>query len=164
VLAVPAGAGPWSAASSIAASSAGTAAPSSGPTGASGWSATLAVLPLGAASVFGDLTAPGRIAGSTTGSGPQPASGWRFSRMQALASVRDASEGIEVVATVTEGRPVPVLLAAAAGAELLVVGSRGHGGFAGMLLGSVSQHCVQHAACPVVVIRTTGVAVGRGEE
>lgn len=83
---------------------------------------------------------------------------------QALASVRDASEGIEVVATVTEGRPVPVLLAAAAGAELLVVGSRGHGGFAGMLLGSVSQHCVQHAACPVVVIRTTGVAVGRGEE
>jgi nucleotide-binding universal stress UspA family protein len=46
-----------------------------------------------------------------------------------------------------------VLLDASAGASLLVVGSRGHGGFAEALLGSVSQHCVQHAPCPVVVVR-----------
>jgi nucleotide-binding universal stress UspA family protein len=39
------------------------------------------------------------------------------------------------------------------GADLLVVGSHGHKGFAGMLLGSVSQHCVHHAPCPVVIIR-----------
>jgi nucleotide-binding universal stress UspA family protein len=44
------------------------------------------------------------------------------------------------------------LLHAAAGAGLLVVGSRGHGTFAGIMLGSVSQHCVQHAPCPVVVV------------
>jgi nucleotide-binding universal stress UspA family protein len=46
-----------------------------------------------------------------------------------------------------------VLLEASAGGSLLVVGSRGHGGFAEALLGSVSQHCVQHAGCPVVIIR-----------
>jgi len=46
-----------------------------------------------------------------------------------------------------------VLLDAARGADLLVVGSHGRSGFAGMLLGSVSQHCVQHAPCPVVIIR-----------
>jgi nucleotide-binding universal stress UspA family protein len=54
---------------------------------------------------------------------------------------------------VTEGNPAQVLLDAARGADLLVVGSRGHGGFAEALLGSVSQHCVHHARCPVVVIR-----------
>ena len=44
-------------------------------------------------------------------------------------------------------------LNASAGADLLVVGSRGHGGFVEALLGSVGQHCVHHATCPVVVIR-----------
>jgi nucleotide-binding universal stress UspA family protein len=53
---------------------------------------------------------------------------------------------------VIEGPPAQVLLKAAAGAEMLVVGSRGHGAFAGMLLGSVSRHCVQHAPCAVVVV------------
>jgi nucleotide-binding universal stress UspA family protein len=54
---------------------------------------------------------------------------------------------------VVEGPPALMLLRAAADADLLVVGSRGHGAFAGMLLGSVSEHCVHHANCPVVVIR-----------
>jgi nucleotide-binding universal stress UspA family protein len=55
--------------------------------------------------------------------------------------------------TVTEGHPAQVLVAASAGADLLVVGSRGHGGFAGMLLGSVSDYVIAHADCPVLVIR-----------
>ena len=54
---------------------------------------------------------------------------------------------------VAEGAAAPVLLEAAADADLLVVGSRGHGGFTGLLLGSVSQQCVSHAGCPVVVVR-----------
>lgn len=45
------------------------------------------------------------------------------------------------------------LLDTAKGADLLVVGSRGHGGFAGLLLGSVSQQCIHHASCPVMVVR-----------
>jgi len=54
---------------------------------------------------------------------------------------------------VGEGNAAEVLLDAADGADLLVVGCRGHGGFARALLGSVSQHCAHHARCPVVVIR-----------
>jgi nucleotide-binding universal stress UspA family protein len=60
---------------------------------------------------------------------------------------------VRVHARVAEGNAARVLLDAADGAALLVVGSRGHGGFTEALLGSVSQHCVQHASCPVVVIR-----------
>lgn len=51
------------------------------------------------------------------------------------------------------GVPAHSLLEVAKGADLLVVGSRGLGGFAGLLLGSVSEQCVRHAGCPVVVVR-----------
>ena len=60
---------------------------------------------------------------------------------------------VSVVTQVVAGDAAPVLIAASRDAELLVVGSHGHGGFRGMLLGSVSQHCVSHAHCPVVVAR-----------
>jgi nucleotide-binding universal stress UspA family protein len=60
---------------------------------------------------------------------------------------------IQVSPEVMEGHPGTRLIEASAGADLLVVGSRGHGAFAGMLLGSVSEHCVAHASCPVVVVR-----------
>jgi nucleotide-binding universal stress UspA family protein len=59
---------------------------------------------------------------------------------------------VQVGTRVVQGHPAQVLMDAAAGAQMLVVGSRGHGTFAGILLGSVSQHCVQHAPCPVTVI------------
>jgi nucleotide-binding universal stress UspA family protein len=62
-------------------------------------------------------------------------------------------EATALVRSVVRGHPVPVLLDAATGAELLVMGNRGHGGFAGLLLGSVGEHVVAHASCAVVVVR-----------
>ncbi|GIF18840.1 nucleotide-binding universal stress UspA family protein [Actinoplanes tereljensis] len=70
--------------------------------------------------------------------------------------VGTAAQPVDVRIKVAHGPAAQVLLEAAAGAELLVVGSRGHGAFAGMLLGSVSQHCTQHAPCPVIVIPDAG--------
>jgi nucleotide-binding universal stress UspA family protein len=58
--------------------------------------------------------------------------------------------------TVIEGHPAPALIEASRGADLFVLGSRGHGEFVGMLLGSVSEHCVTHAHCPVLVLRDQG--------
>jgi nucleotide-binding universal stress UspA family protein len=55
---------------------------------------------------------------------------------------------------VREGNPAKVLLDESRDAALLVVGSRGHGGFAGLLLGSVSAHCAEHATLPVLVVHS----------
>lgn len=70
-----------------------------------------------------------------------------------LASLRVTHPDVPVQTIVVEGHPAPVLVAASEGADLLVVGSRGHGEFAGMLIGSVSEHCATNAHCPVVVVR-----------
>jgi nucleotide-binding universal stress UspA family protein len=64
----------------------------------------------------------------------------------------DAAD-IRIERKAVEGTASQVLVQEAEGANLLVVGSRGHGGFAGLLLGSVSQQCAAHATCPVVIIR-----------
>ena len=63
----------------------------------------------------------------------------------------DAS-GVGIERLPLEGEASRALLDAAADADLLVVGSRGRGGFKGLLLGSVSQKCAQHAPCPLVIV------------
>jgi nucleotide-binding universal stress UspA family protein len=60
------------------------------------------------------------------------------------------SENIEVVAR--QGDAAPVLIDESKRAQILVVGSRGHGGFTGLLLGSVGQQCASHGHCPVVIV------------
>ena len=64
----------------------------------------------------------------------------------------------DVRPTLVDGDAAPALLEAAAAGDLLVVGSRGHGGFLGLLLGSVSQRCVFHAPCPVAIVPSTWMA------
>ena len=71
---------------------------------------------------------------------------------EALATV-DGEQGVRITRTTTQGHAAQVLTEASTDADLLVVGSRGHGGFAGMMLGSVSVHVSAHADCPVVVVR-----------
>jgi nucleotide-binding universal stress UspA family protein len=72
---------------------------------------------------------------------------------EAVAEVLGEKPDLEIERVVAEGHAAPQLIDASAAADLLVVGCRGHGGFAGMLLGSVSQHVAAHAQCPVVIVR-----------
>jgi nucleotide-binding universal stress UspA family protein len=72
---------------------------------------------------------------------------------EAIAETCMLDPDVEVRPRVVEGRAGAVLAEAAEGADLLVVGSRGHGGLAEALLGSVGQYCVHHAPCPVVIMR-----------
>lgn len=71
----------------------------------------------------------------------------------AITEAVDPGSAVKISSTVIEGNATQVLLEAAKGAEMLVVGSRGHSGLAGALLGSVSQHCAHHAPCPLVIVR-----------
>ncbi|MEU5539969.1 universal stress protein [Streptomyces sp. NPDC020362] len=73
---------------------------------------------------------------------------------QELTDVLGADTAGSVTTRLVHGNPADVLLRAAEGAEALVVGRRGRGGFARALLGSVSQHVSHHANCPVVIVRS----------
>jgi nucleotide-binding universal stress UspA family protein len=72
---------------------------------------------------------------------------------QAAADALGQKPAVEVLESVLPGHPAQALVDESAHAALLVVGSRGRGAFAGTLPGSVSQYCVQHAHCPVAVVR-----------
>lgn len=75
-------------------------------------------------------------------------------RLQNEALKRVDSEGVTVTGDVVQGNASTVLLRAAENADLVVVGSRGFGGFTGLLLGSVSKQVLHHSPCPVLVVRT----------
>ena len=91
---------------------------------------------------------------------PETADAIRKASAERLATVvAEATEGapgaadVHVEQEVLEGHAAEALVRASEDQEMLVVGSRGHGGLKGMLLGSVSQACAQHARCPVVIVR-----------
>jgi nucleotide-binding universal stress UspA family protein len=84
-----------------------------------------------------------------------PAESTRAAAVEAASGLRANYPNIEISTRVEEGHPAPVLVEASKGASLLVVGSRGHGEFVGMLIGSVSEFCATNAHCPVLIHRDT---------
>lgn len=79
-----------------------------------------------------------------------------------LDTVGAEANGVSVTRVVREGQAADVLCEEATGADLLVVGSRGLGGFSGLLLGSVSQQCAHHTRCPVVIVPPAASKPDRG--
>jgi nucleotide-binding universal stress UspA family protein len=71
---------------------------------------------------------------------------------EAAATVAELAPAVECAAVVLNGQPAEALLGAAEDADLIVVGSRGLGGFKRLMLGSVSDQVVHHAVCPVLVV------------
>ena len=82
--------------------------------------------------------------------------------LEALLAAEGVADGPPVTVTAVCDHPVAALIEAGERAELLVVGARGHGGFLGLRLGSVSQKVLDHAPCPVLVVRE-GVGTDEGD-
>jgi nucleotide-binding universal stress UspA family protein len=84
---------------------------------------------------------------------PEEERAYAAEQLEEVIGTLGARPRVQVNRVVVEGGAARALIEAASGADLLVVGSRGRGGFKGLLLGSVSQQCIHHAPCPVVVVR-----------
>ena len=99
---------------------------------------------------------------------PLPVGVWEETREQERRLVSELLAGwgekypdVDVESRLEQARTVPTLLDAAVGASLLVVGTRGRGGFDGLLLGSVSQRVIERASCPVAVVPAPDLDPGR---
>ena len=98
----------------------------------------------------------GEIAGTAEAQGPADvAESGRLLLAESLAGWREKYPDVDVRELVLQEFPVESLIAQSAGAALMVVGSRGKGGFTGLLLGSVSQGVLRGAHCPLAVVRPT---------
>jgi nucleotide-binding universal stress UspA family protein len=101
---------------------------------------------------------PGAVGGPPMEKAPEAIRGETEKQMQATLddavakAVPGQTPGVET--SIGYGHPAQALIDASKEADLLVVGSRGHGAWTGMLVGSVSIHCVTGAFCPVVVVRS----------
>lgn len=121
-------------------------------------------VPLAVVAAWNFLNSP-RPAG--IGDEPPSEAAWQAEAEQRLKAMlaEQPIDGVEVRPVVVHGNTTPVLLAVSRLAAHLVVGSRGRGGFAGLVLGSTSDQLVRHASCPVTVVRrptTEGAAQATG--
>jgi nucleotide-binding universal stress UspA family protein len=103
---------------------------------------------------------PGAVGGPPPGMAPEPVHDQTEAQMHetldaAIARAYEGQETAGVEKSTAYGHPAQALIEESREADLLVVGRQGHGGFTGMLVGSVSIHCVTGAFCPVVVVRGT---------
>ena len=83
---------------------------------------------------------------------PDPSQRTADDLLQVIKEELGAEPSVLVQPHVKQGSPAKVLIEESANANLLVVGNRGHGGFAGLVIGSVSQHVAAYAKCPVTVV------------
>jgi nucleotide-binding universal stress UspA family protein len=100
--------------------------------------------------------APTAVGGyGLAGVGLPPAESMQEATEGALAETLATIEppaGVTIESVVREGPPAKILVEEAEGAEILVVGKRGHGGFLGLLIGSITNQVANHATCPVVIV------------
>jgi nucleotide-binding universal stress UspA family protein len=122
------------------------------------WAAREAVLRGATLRVVSAVALPPRMIGARAMSGHEAVAGTlREQRDEALAAAAEraakAGPGLLVTADQLEGAPAQAVTETGSGALMLVVGSRGAGAFAAMILGSVSRYVATHASCPVVIVR-----------
>ena len=116
------------------------------------WAAAVATSFGGHVEVIAAWEYPASFGFSTVPEDWDPIADMRKVADETVAAVFGGSPPAGLVISIREGGAARVLVEASAAAAMVVVGSRGHGGFSGLLLGSVSASVAEHAACPVLIV------------